>query len=91
MFPAFGLGALALPMGADLGFTEAGLGSAVAVFFLLAAVTSPHAGTLTDRLGPQRSLRVANLCSGRGAAGDGLRRAVLLAACWWHWPSGQSG
>ena len=63
MFPAFAVGALALPMGDDLGFSEAGLGSAVAFFFLLAAVTSPHAGTLTDRLGPQRSLRVANLCS----------------------------
>ena len=69
MFPAFGLGALALQMGDDLGFTEAGLGSAVAVFFLLAAVTSPHAGTLTDRLGPQRSLRVANICSGAALLG----------------------
>ena len=64
MFPAFALGALALQMGDELGFTEAGLGIAVAFFFLLAAVTSPHAGTLTDRLGPQRSLRVANICSG---------------------------
>ncbi len=63
MLPAFGLGALALQMGDDLGFGEAGLGTAVAFFFLLAAVTSPHAGTLTDRLGPQRSLRAANLLS----------------------------
>ncbi len=63
MLPAFGLGALALQMGDDLGFGEAGLGTAVAFFFLLAAVTSPHAGTLTDRLGPQRSLRVANALS----------------------------
>ena len=69
MFPAFGLGALALQMGDDLGFTEAGLGSAVAFFFLLAAVTSPHAGTLTDRLGPQRSLRVANILSGLALLG----------------------
>ena len=63
MLPAFGLGALALQMGDDLGFGEAGLGIAVAFFFLLAAVTSPHAGTLTDRLGPQRSLRAANVLS----------------------------
>ena len=69
MFPAFGLGALALQMGDDLGFAEAGLGSAVAFFFLLAAVTSPHAGTLTDRLGPQRSLRVANILSGLALLG----------------------
>ena len=72
MFPAFGLGALALQMGDDLGFTEAGLGSAVAFFFLLAAVTSPHAGTHTDRLGPQRSLRVANICSGAALLGVAL-------------------
>ncbi len=64
MFPAFGIGALALQMGDDLGFGEAGLGSAVAFFFLLAAVTSPHAGTLTDQLGPQRSLWIANVLSG---------------------------
>ena len=78
MFPAFGLGALALPMGDELGFTEAGLGSAVAVFFLLAAVTSPHAGTLTDRLGPQRSLRVANICSGAAL----LAMAFVVQSYW---------
>ena len=63
MFPAFAVGSLALQMGDDLGFGEAGLGAAVAFFFLLAAVTSPHAGTLTDRLGPQLSLRAANVLS----------------------------
>ncbi len=83
MFPAFGVGALALQMGDDLGFTEAGLGAAVAFFFLLAAVTSPHAGTLTDRLGPQRSLRVANALSALslGAISVAARSYwVLLAA-----------
>ncbi|MCY4425193.1 MAG: MFS transporter [Acidimicrobiaceae bacterium] len=78
MFPAFAVGALALPMGDDLGFSEAGLGSAVAFFFLLAAVTSPHAGTLTDRLGPQRSLRVANLCSC-----SALLVAALVVQSYW--------
>ena len=61
LFPAFAVGALAPLMGDDLSFGAAGLGSAVAFFFLLAAVTSPHAGTLADRLGPQRSLRTANI------------------------------
>ena len=61
LFPAFAVGALAPLMGEELGFGAAGLGSAVACFFLLAAVTSPHAGTLADRLGPQRSLRTANI------------------------------
>ncbi len=64
MTPAFALGALAVTMRADLEFSEARLGDAVAFFFLLAAVTSPHAGTLTDRLGPQRSLHVGNILTG---------------------------
>lgn len=83
MLPAFGLGALAVQMGDDLGFGEAGLGTAVAFFFLLAAVTSPHAGTLTDRLGPQRSLRAANALSvvSLGAISVAARSYwVLLAA-----------
>ena len=83
MLPAFGLGALALQMGDDLGFGEAGLGTAVAFFFLLAAVTSPHAGTLTDRLGPQRSLRAANALSVVSLGGISVAARsywVLLAA-----------
>lgn len=63
IIPAFLVGALALQMGNELGFTEGSLGGAVAFFFFLAAVTSPHAGTLADRLGPQKSLRIANLLS----------------------------
>ena len=78
MFPAFAVGALALQMGDELGFGEAGLGSAVAFFFLLAAVTSPHAGTLTDRLGPQRSLRLANICSGLALLGA----ATVVRSYW---------
>ena len=83
MFPAFAVGSLALQMGDDLGFGEAGLDAAVAFFFLLAAVTSPHAGTLTDRLGPQRSLRAANVLSvvSLGAIAAAARSYwVLLAA-----------
>ena len=64
LFPAFAVGSLAPLMGEDLGFGAAGLGSAVAFFFLLAAATSPHSGTLADRLGPQRSLRTANILCG---------------------------
>ena len=83
MLPAFGLGALALQMGDDLDFDEAGLGAAVAFFFLLAAVTSPHAGTLADRLGPQRSLRAANVLSVVSLGGIAVAARsywVLLAA-----------
>jgi MFS family permease len=64
LLPSFLAGAVGVPMGEELGFSEGGLGVAVAVFFLLAAVTSPHAGSLTDRLGPRRSLRIAAVFSG---------------------------
>jgi len=68
-------------MGDDIGFNEAGLGAAVAFFFLLAAVASPHAGAFTDRLGPRRSLRIATLSSAVSMLGTAtLARsfAVLL-------------
>jgi MFS family permease len=78
LFPAFAVGALAPLMGEDLGFGAAGLGSAVAFFFLLAAVTSPHAGTLADRLGPQRSLRTANILSGAAL----LAVAIAVRSYW---------
>jgi MFS family permease len=64
LLPSFLAGAVGVPMGEELGFSEGGLGVAVAVFFLLAAITSPHAGSLTDRLGPRRSLRIATVFSG---------------------------
>ena len=63
MLPGFGLGPLAVAMGDDLGFSEAGLGIAVGYFFLMAAIGSPHGGTLCDHIGPQRSLQAASLLS----------------------------
>lgn len=59
MMPAFLTGALAVQLRDDLGLSESRLGAAVALFFLVAATMSPHAGAFTDRLGPRRSLRIA--------------------------------
>ena len=78
LFPAFAVGALAPLMGENLGFGAAGLGSAVAFFFLLAAVMSPHAGTLADRLGPQRSLQAANILCGTAL----LVAATVVRSYW---------
>ena len=60
VMPAFLPGALALQLRRELGMSVSLLGVAVAFFFLVAAVASPHAGALTDHLGPQRSQRIAN-------------------------------
>lgn len=72
MMPAFLTGALAVQLRDELDFGEAGLGAAVAFFFLLAAVTSPHAGTVADRLGARRSLRIATCLTTVSLLGSAL-------------------
>lgn len=78
LMPSFLTGAVAVQLGDDLGFSEGRLGAAVAFFFLLAAVTSPHAGSLTDRLGPTRSLRIATTLSATS-----LLATAALVRSWW--------
>jgi MFS family permease len=78
LMPAFLTGSVAVEMGPDVGFSERGLGVALACFFLLAAVTSPHAGSLTDRLGPTRSIRIASALSATSLLATGL-----LVRSWW--------
>jgi predicted MFS family arabinose efflux permease len=69
MTPAFLTGALAVQLRDELDFSNAGLGGAVAFFFLLAAAGSPHAGTIADRLGARRSLRIAATLSAASLLG----------------------
>lgn len=72
MLPAFLTGALTEQLREHQGFSETGIGVAVAVFFLVAAVASPHAGALTDRLGPGRSSRIAAVISMTALLGTGI-------------------
>ena len=69
MLPAFLTGSLTDQLRKHEGFSETGIGVAVAVFFLVAALASPHAGALTDRLGPTRSLQIASGLSTAGLLG----------------------
>lgn len=69
MLPAFLTGSLTEQLREHAGISETGIGVAVAVFFLVAALASPHAGALTDRLGPTRSLRIASTLSMVGLLG----------------------
>ena len=57
--PVFLTGALAVQLSTDLAFPLASLGLAPAAFFGAAAVCSPIAGYLTERIGPGRSMRIA--------------------------------
>lgn len=63
VLPAFLTGSLGVQIGDNLRFGKASLGLAVAVFHLLSALGSLHAGELSDRIGPRRSLQIANVVS----------------------------
>ncbi|MFI6232601.1 MFS transporter [Micromonospora sp. NPDC050784] len=52
VLPVFLLGGLAVQMGADLGFSPAGLGLAVSVYFGVSALASVPSGRLVERYGP---------------------------------------
>jgi MFS family permease len=61
--PVFLLGGLAVQVGADLGFSPAGLGLAVAVYFGVSALSSVPAGTLVERYGAPVTARAGIVLS----------------------------
>ncbi len=56
VLPVLLLGGLAVLIRGDLGFGELGLGVAIGSFFAASAAVSLPAGSLSDRLGPQRTI-----------------------------------
>ncbi|MEV7329604.1 MFS transporter [Micromonospora sp. NPDC093244] len=73
VLPVFLLGGLAVQMGADIGFSPAGLGVAVAVYFGVSALASVPSGRLVERYGPAVVARCGILL----AAGSMLAVAAL--------------
>ncbi|MCX4468810.1 MFS transporter [Micromonospora sp. NBC_01655] len=73
VLPVFLVGGLAVQMGADLGFSPAGLGLVVSVYFGVSAVASVPSGVLVERLGPAVVARAGILLS----AGSMLAVAAL--------------
>jgi MFS family permease len=67
--PVFLVGGLAVQIGAELGFSPAGLGLAVSIYFGISALTSVPAGWLIERYGPAVAART----------GIGLAAGCLLA------------
>jgi MFS family permease len=57
--PVFLVGGLAVQIGAELGFSPAGLGLAVAIYFGASALTSVPAGALVERYGSAVTARAA--------------------------------
>ncbi|MFG1915884.1 MFS transporter [Micromonospora sp. NPDC048898] len=73
VLPVFLLGGLAVQMGTDLGFSPAGLGLAVAVYFGVSALASVPSGRLVERYGPALVARCGILL----AAGSTLAVAAF--------------
>ena len=57
--PVFLTGELAVELTSELAFGSTGLGLAVAVYRLTGAAASPWLGSLADRLGTVRAIRLA--------------------------------
>jgi predicted MFS family arabinose efflux permease len=63
MLPSFLTAALVVQIGLDVGLTLTGLGVLLGVFFGVAALVSPAAGRVTERVGWANGLRIATLLS----------------------------
>jgi predicted MFS family arabinose efflux permease len=63
MLPSFLTAALVLQIGIDIGLTLAGLGVLIGLFFGMAALVSPAAGRISERVGWANGLRSAMLLS----------------------------
>jgi predicted MFS family arabinose efflux permease len=57
VLPVFLVGAVAVQVRADLGFTEQGLGVAAAAFWFAMAITGTPGGRFAQRIGPTRAIR----------------------------------
>ncbi|MDQ3944131.1 MAG: MFS transporter, partial [Actinomycetota bacterium] len=85
VFPPFLLGAMAVQVRADLGFSEAGTGLGVAAFFAAASIFSAASGRWAESVGGDRALRLAALWSAGvqlavAALAGGLPALLVLLA-----------
>lgn len=85
IFPPFLLGAMALQVRDELGFSESGTGLAVGAFFAVASLLSAPLGRWSERVGGGQALRVAAVWAGAAllllaVAADSLLLLVLLNA-----------
>ena len=83
VMPAFLTGGLAVQVREELGFGEAALGLAVALFFAFSSVSSVVFGRVVERLGAHRSMRLATVGSAASLLGVAVfaRSWSLLVVC----------
>lgn len=78
MLPVFLVGALAIPITAELRFGEVGLGAAVGAYYAAMAPASVPLGRVVDRIGALRSMRLSVIASAVASLG-----IATLARSWW--------
>ena len=81
VLPVFLVGGLAVQMGDDLGFSPAGLGLAVSVYFGVSALASMPSGGLVERYGPAVVARVG-IALAAGSPARHRRRWPARTPCW---------
>jgi len=72
MLPSFLTAALVVQIGDDTGLTLTGLGVFISLFFGMAALVSPAAGRLSERVGWANGLRISTLLSATALGAIGL-------------------
>lgn len=70
--PFFMVGGLAVQVKEELRLTEAALGAAVTIGFVVGALTAPFGGRIADRVGPKRSVYIGCALSAMALLGLGL-------------------
>jgi MFS family permease len=79
VLPVFLVGGLAVQIGNELGFSPAGLGLVVALYFGVSALSSLPSGWLVERYGPRPTSRAAILLASGAMAATGLLAQSYLA------------
>lgn len=77
VLPAFLTGGLAVQVRGEMGFGEAALGLAVAIFFVASSLGSAPLGRVVERIGANRAMRLAAATSAASLLG-----VALLAGSW---------
>lgn len=77
--PVWMLGALAVLVRRDLGFSESQLGAAVSVYFAASALSAAPGGRLAERVGAARTMAIA-----AGVTATALLGIATVAQAWWQ-------
>ena len=72
MLPTFLTASLVVQIGQDTGLTLTGLGVTISLFFGMAALVSPGAGRLSERVGWAKGLRISTMISAAALGAIGL-------------------